>query len=150
MRAALPLATTAATAIAPRAPTNASRLADQIAWADANGYTAMAALAVWTRIIALVWRAIDTDAGASAVEALHGVRPTRERPAQHIIVETDAIRVAASLELIDNAEAGALIRACTSVTNAIADNLAEDPVRTHLAGAVLRECAGAVRKLANA
>ena len=45
---------------------------------------------------------------------------------------------------------GSLIRACTSVTNAIADNLAEDPVRTHLAGAALRECASAVRKLANA
>ena len=110
----------------------------------------MATLAVWTRIIGLVWRAIDTDAGTGAVETLRGVRPTRERPAQHIIVEADAIRVAASLALIDSTEAGTLIRACTSVTNAIADNLAEDPLLTHLASAALRECAGAVRKLANA
>ena len=148
MRPALPLATTTTTAV--RTPTNAGRLADQIAWADANGHTAMAALAVWTHIIALVWRAIDTDVGADAVEALRGVRPTRERPAGHIIVEADGIRVAASLELINNAEAGALISACTSVSNAIADELADDPVRTHLAGAALRECAGAVHKLANA
>ena len=63
------------TAIARNAPTCASRLADQIAWADANGYTAMAALGVWTRIIALVWRALDTDAGADAIERVRGERP---------------------------------------------------------------------------
>ena len=103
------------TAIARNAPTCASRLADQIAWADANGYTAMAALGVWTRIIALVWRALDTDAGADAIERVRGERPGGDRPAQHLIVETQAIRIAGALRLVDDADIGALTRAQTSV-----------------------------------
>ena len=100
------------------APRSADRLAEQIAWADANGYTAMAALGVWTHIIGLVWRALDTDAGADAIERVRGERPGRDRPAQHLIVETQAIRIAGALRLVDDADIGALTRAHTSVMNA--------------------------------
>ena len=138
------------TAIARNAPTCASRLADQIAWADANGYTAMAALGVWTRIIALVWRALDTDAGADAIERVRGERPGGDHPAQHLIVETQAIRIACALRLVDDADIGALTRAQTSVMNAVAERFGEDPGATLRAGATPRECAPAVRRLADA
>lgn len=138
------------TAIARNTPTCASRLADQIAWADAHGYSAMAAVGVWTRIIGTLWRAIGTEAGADAIERLRGIRPTREHPAQHLIVETQAIRIAGTLGLIDNADVGALNRASTSIANAVAEGFAEDPRSTFRAGTALRECAGAVRKLGSA
>ena len=109
----------------------------------------MAALEVSVRIIALVWRAIDTDAGADAIEALRGDRPGPGRPAQDLIVEGQAIRIAGALGLVDDADVGALTRAHTSVMNAVAEGFGEDPGATLRAGATLRQCTPAVRKLAD-
>ena len=133
-----------------RALSTGDRFADQIAWADRQGFNAMAALAMWTKVMALVWKAIDTETGADAIEARRGIRPERAQPAQTLVVETEAIRIAAELALIDAADVGALTRAHCSVMTATAEGFDEDPGCSHQARIQLRDCAPAVRKLARA